>query len=313
MDIRLSFIILPSSLAIKNFKSPALPDPLYGYSEKEYELTIFESYSIVCLGPSEVSLNLIKKDNAHNQYRLYVPRSVSRIQLQIINEITSETMEVELPTKQLIWDVYENHKQIDKKNEYISITQQELEENDYRLFINTRTFKPIEELSYLTVTFYLRSSKGQNHQVITRKIHAGSGVPVLLNTFKDTILQEEESNFNIWLKIDHFLLNPIPIVKINKKWVIRNLSIVPNGERLFLNWDENMKIENRVLRIWDESHPWHSFEEIKIDNDIYSINLPWKDKPIGTYLFEWSTSNDDDFFSFLEEIKYPKISPNSMY
>lgn len=306
-DIRLSFIKLPSLLIVNDIVRPELPPSKAGYIYREYEINVDSSYIITCLWPNDSEFYHLKSGENYNKYKLKVPVTVSKLKMQMTNITTSESFEVDLITKLLSWDIYRNQEVTIQSNNMLSVSEYDVENNDYRILLNTEYLKHQSNRNYLTAIISLRNNKGKVIQKQIKKVRIGSQIPIVVKHFKDTIIQHASSQFTIWLEFDSFLTTPISLISVTKYWTINNVIINLSDNALRLTWNENIAVENRIIRIWNESQPWKGYQEISIEESNNQTSVPWVGMAEGNYLFEWATATEDnDIFSFLEEVKYPK-------
>ncbi|WP_144635945.1 hypothetical protein [Priestia megaterium] len=306
-DIKLTFIILPESLKLKELVRPEFPQPIRGYEEKVYELQIGAIYTLTCLTPTNVRLTKIVTKNNTQFYQLIVPKSVSNVQFQCLCQESGEMFELNLMTKALSWKMFQNGIQ-QEKNGDINLIEQEIKTKDVRVFIDTKNMKNFIAKAFIGMTIKIVDDRGNIIQRIEKKVRVGSEAKVFLQDYKDNIKNLEVAQLGIWVEFDFYFAKPFRLITIQKEWVVSDIHInLLEGQQLHLTWRENMKLEDRIIRIWDEFHPWNPPREIEITNRDNELLIPWEEKESGSYLLEWAIKQKDDFFSFLDEtVTFPE-------
>lgn len=310
-DIHLSFIKLPESLRVEPFQSPAFPLPNGIYQRQIFRLLIEKTYVLSCIAPNNVEFISAASDHDFlNKYQMMLPEKVTRVTFQLYNLVTNESCEVQFLPRALSWHLVDEQN-FSFQNEVIRLNEQELYERSERsrIVIDTSNMQVLTDNKYIDVTMRLVDHKGSVLMEKQRKIRPGTQFTVDPMWFIETIRSTQIPYCRLWIDISHWLARPFIIMEVSKKWMVTNVRPnTPDSKGLHLCWNENYSPVNRVLRIWDEWHPWNGFRELTIPDGSSELLIEnWHEYERGHYLFEWSIQEQGGLFSFLEETLYPTI------
>lgn len=308
-DINISFIKLPSSLRVESIGSPIFPSTNGTYLDQSFSISVEKSYVLTCVGPSNVEFCLHQSQSDDTLiYQIKVPRQVAQVSLQLFDPLSEENCELKLVTKALSWHFIDGH-QVVNRNELIRLNEQDLTERSgqLRVVVDNSSMQTLLDKKSLEISLRLTDHSGKVLMEKQRMLRPGHLFVVDTEWFEETILSCYVPFCRIWIDIPHLMARPFVLMEINKQWTVSQFSAEMIGvDVLHLKWSENYPATGRVIRIWDEWHPWNGYREYEIPDGTYEMSIPqWNVRERGDYLFEWYVSVESGLFSFLQETWYP--------
>ncbi|WP_394190939.1 hypothetical protein [Paenisporosarcina quisquiliarum] len=94
------------------------------------------------------------------------------------------------------------------------------------------------------------------------------------------------------------------VVTVETEWILETVH-TPSLTNNQLSWNCSFQPEQLTARIWSFRVENNLFLEKKVDNSLDSLNVDMKELKEGYYIFELAEYEEDDIFSFLDEVKFP--------